>query len=315
MLRAIGIFLGKLYQLVISLVVVAFLAVAAWFVWHLYEEERLQNQFLKDGKVVEVTVSDVDWSRHSYRDMLGNSNYLTFPYQQKTYQTRYVFDTAWVSPGDRIRLLYHPGRDAFLQQHVERKPGRVVSRLVQWSSINGFSREYKLLVGFLAVATALFFFAGGVVVSITGWTFVQTVARFVLVLVLGIAALFFTYDTWEYFQYYRHVKTNGRPMDVTVLDTDRHRIGNSTRSSGFTQYRYDATFRYKPGERVVPITEDEYETTHPNDRLRVLYDESQDDFMSARYAGDYAQVIAPLFFWILVLVTGRNVFLKSEKKV
>jgi hypothetical protein len=83
MLRAIVVFLGKLYRFVVSLVLVALLAVAAWFMWHLYEDEKLQNRFLKEGQVVEVEVTEVDWSRHSFRDTWGNSNYLTFPYHQK----------------------------------------------------------------------------------------------------------------------------------------------------------------------------------------------------------------------------------------
>jgi hypothetical protein len=167
----------------------------------------------------------------------------------------------------------------------------------------------------LVVTTFLFFFGGGVLVSITGWTFIQLIARFVLVLVLGIAALFFTYDTWAYYQYYQHVKANGQSMDVTVLDTDRHRVGRSTRKELFVNYYYDATFRYRTDERVIPITEDEYETLKPKDKLRVLYDSSRDDFMSATYSGDYWQAVVPLIFWIFFLVTGWTIFLKPEKKV
>ena len=314
MLRDLVVFLGKLYRFVVSLIVVALLAAVAWFMWHWYEDERLQNQFLKEGKVVEVKVADVDGTQRSYRDMLGNSRYVTFPYRQKRYTIRVVFDTAWVSSGDRIRLLYHPQLDEFRQQFFDRKPGRVESRLVNWSSVRGFSKENKLLLGFLVVVTSLFFFAGGLLVSLTGWTILQTIARFVLIAVLGIAAAFFTYDTWEYVQYYQHLKANGQPMDVTVLDTDRHRVGRSTRSSGFALYVYDAVFTYQAEKWVVPITEDDYETLKPNDKLRVLHDSSLNDFMSATYSGDYAQAIVPVFFWVLFLVVGWNVLVKSEKR-
>ncbi|KAA9346403.1 hypothetical protein [Larkinella humicola] len=314
MLRELVVFLGKLYRLVVSLMVVALLAAVAWWFWHLYEDERLQNQFLKEGNVVEVQVAGVDATQRSYRDMLGNSRYITFPYRQKSYTIRVVFDTAWVSSGDHIRLLYHPQRDEFRQQQVDRKPGRVESRLVNWSSVRGFSKENKLLLGFLVVVTSLFFFAGGVLVSLTGWTFLQTIARLVLMAVLGIAAVFFTYDTWEYVQYYQHVKTNGKPMDVTVLDTDRHRVGRSTQRSSFAMYDYDAEFNYKAEKWIIPITEAEFETLKPNDKLRVLYDSSLPDFMSATYSGNYAQAIVPAFCWVLFLVVGWNTVFKSSRK-
>ena len=314
MFRDLVVFLGRLYRFFISLVVIAFLTVAAWFMWHFYEDEKLQNRFLKEGQVVEVLVTDVDRSERSFRDRLGNCAYVAFPYHQKIYNTRFVSDTTWVSPGDRIQLLYHAQRDEFRQQHVESKPGRMTSRLINWSSINGFNQEHKLLTGFLVVITSLFFFAGGVLVCITGWTFLQTIARFVLVIVLAIAALFFTYDTWEYYRYYQHVKTHGQPMDVTVLDTDKHRIGRNTRSSAFTRYQYQATFHNQAGEWAAPITADEYEMLKPTDHLRVLYDKALNDFMSTTYSGDYWQAVVPVFFWVLFLVVGWNIFSKSGKK-
>ncbi|RRB01183.1 hypothetical protein [Larkinella rosea] len=314
MLRDVFAFLGKLYQLLVSLVLVALLSVGAWAMWHFYEEERLQNQFLKEGKVVEVQISDTDISQRSWRDILGNVTYITFPYQHKNYRARVVRDTAWVSSGDRVKLLYHPERDEFRQQRMERKPGRVTSRLVHWSSVGGFSQEHKLLIGFLAVSTFLFFFASGVLVSLTGLTILQTIARFMLVIVLGLAALFFSYDTWVYFQYYRHIKANGQPLEVTVLDKDRHRVGRGSSASSFELYEYDATVNYRTGQRVVPITENEYETLKPKESLRVLYDADLDDLMSATYPGNYSQVIVPLFFWILFLVIFWNTVSGSKTK-
>ncbi|GAB3340436.1 hypothetical protein GCM10027299_53840 [Larkinella ripae] len=314
MLREIFVFLGKLYRFFISLLLIALLGIAAWAMWQFFVDERRQNEFLKEGKEVEVQVADIDLSHHSWRDVFGNAVYITFPYHQKNYTIRVVRDTSWVGSGDRVRLLYHPQRDQFRQPSYERKPGRIVSRFIHWSSVAGFSKENKLLVGFLAVTTGLLFFAGSFLFSITGWTFLQIIARFMLVSVLGIAALFFTYDTWVYYEYYRHVKKTGQLMEVTVQDTDRHRVGRSTRHTGFNLYVYDATFNYRTGQRVVPITKAEYETLKPKATLRVLYDAERDDFMSATYSGDYSQAIPPVFLWILFLVIFWNTVFKPQPK-
>ncbi|MFD1144170.1 hypothetical protein ACFQ4C_23800 [Larkinella insperata] len=316
MLQDLFHFLGRLYSRLVSVILIALLAGATWLLAYFYQEEKLQNLFLKEGQFVQVQVADVDLAQRSWRDAFSNTSYITFPYQQKTYQTRYVMDSVWVGAGDRVQLLYHPGRDAFRQPHGERKPDRTVSRLVRWSLVNDFSTEYKLLGGVLVLATFLFFLASGLVVSLfPGLTFLRTIARLVLVVVLGAVAVFFTYDAIAYHRYYQRIKTNGRPLEVTVLETDRQRIGRSNRRSVLKSYRYNATCRFEKGKRTIPITEDEYETLKPNDRLTVLYDESLDDSMSARYSGNKLDYVAPVFFWILFLVFLWNLFFKPQKRL
>ncbi|MGA0559897.1 hypothetical protein ACO2Q8_24765 [Larkinella sp. VNQ87] len=314
MLRDLFTFLGRLYRLVASLVLIAILAVAAWLLGYFYQEEHTQNRFLREGRPIEVRLATAELEQRSWRDAFGNVAYVTFPYHQKTYMTRYVMDTAWVGSGDRVRLLYHPELDEFRQQHAEPKPDRSTSRLIRWSSASDFSTENKLLAGLLVVITSLFFFAGGFIVSLTGWTFLQSVARLVLVVVLFGVAVFFSYDAVEYFRYYGKLKASGQPMDVPVLKTDRHRVGRSTRSTVFKSYTYQATCRFPQGERTIPITEDDYETVKPTDRLAVLYNAGQDDAMSATYPGDYWTLVVPVFFWLLFGVVGWKTFLKRVDK-
>ncbi|WP_460635453.1 hypothetical protein [Larkinella harenae] len=314
MIRSAITFLGRLYQLIASLALIAILTIAAWFLWHAYEEERLQNLFLKEGQLVEVAVADADYTQRSWRDMVGNTVYLHFSYQQKTYETRYVLDSAWISVGSAVRLLYHPGRDAFRQPHAEQKPDHRISRLIKWSSVNDFSGAYKLLGGFLVVATFLFFLASGILVSFTGWPFLQTIAQTVLVVVLALVAVFFTYDMVQHYRYYQRVKLSGQPMEVTILATDRDRVGKSTRRALFKQYRYNATCRYQHQERVFPITETDYETLKPNDQLRVLYHTTLDDLMSATYSLDYGQFAAPVLIWLLFLAVFWNLIYKAQRK-
>lgn len=307
-------FVRKLYQLIASLVLIGILSVGAWFLWHAYEDERLQNLFLEEGQIVEVTVAESDYTQRSWRDMLGNVLYLRFPYQQKTYETRYVVDSAWIESGSRVRLLYHPGRDEFRQPHTERQANHRVSRLIKWSSINDFSDAYKFLAGFLVVVTFIFFFASGTLVSLTQWTFLQTFAQTILVIVLALVAVFFTYDSIQHYQYYQRVKSNGQPVDITVLSTDRNRIGKSTRRSLFKQYRYKATTQYRNQERVFRITEEEFETLKPNDRLRVLYNATLDDMMSATYTLSFWQFLAPGLVWLLFLAVFWNWIAKAKPK-
>ncbi|WP_128545895.1 hypothetical protein [Larkinella soli] len=309
-------FLGKLYQIVFALVMIAVSAGAAWLIWYFYEDEKLQNRFIREGKMVQVKVSETTYEQHDWRDRIGNSHYIHFPYQGKTYTTRYVFDTAWVSVGDRVRLLYHPQLDQFRQIHVERPPSRVVSPLIEWSTTKGLSLEHKLLGGVILAVCFIFFFAGSLLVLLTGWTFITILARGLLVLVLGALAVFFTYDTIQYYNYWNRLRDNGRPMTVTVEGTDRHSLSrrSRTRSSSFRQYRYEASFRYRNQTRIIPIGEQDYDRLKPKDRLEVLYDPALDDFMPVGYAGDRFKVLLPLFFLALFLIFGWNLVFKKEAK-
>ncbi|RAK03276.1 hypothetical protein LX87_01398 [Larkinella arboricola] len=316
MLQDLFNFLGRLYSLVVTLILIAVIGGATWLMVFFYQEERIQNLFLKEGQLIRVSVADVDFGQRSWLDGVSNACYIRFSYGQKAYETRYVMDSTWVGAGDRVQLLYHPGRDEFRQPHTEPKPDHTVSRLIRWSSANDFIQEYKLLGGVLVLATFLFFLVSGLVVSIfPEFTLIRSIARMVLIVVLGAVAVFFTYDAVAYYRYYQHVKTNGRPLEVTVLATDRHRLGRSTSNTVFRSYRYDATCRFAKGERTIPITEDEYETLKPNDRLAVLYDALLDDSMSATYSGNTGHYILPAFFWFLFLVFLWNLVFKPQKRL
>ncbi|MCY7352906.1 MAG: hypothetical protein LH606_19980 [Cytophagaceae bacterium] len=301
--------LGRIASLIVGIVVTAGLAVAAWGMWYGYQEARLQRRFVTEGQPVEVIVRDVSRERKTWLDAFGNSAYVDFPYRGRNYTTRFASDTLWVSAGDRVQLLYHPQLDAFRQPVTVRKPGRVTSRLIKWSVVAGFSREYQLLAGFLLVAAALFFFGGGVLVMITGWTFIQDLARLVLVALLAAGALFFTYDSIAYYRYYQHLRSQGQPLEVTALD--KYKTAHGRRSVSW--YTYDATIRFENQERVIPIEEDEYEMLRPPAPLRVLYDREQDDLVSATYAMEYSQFFAPVFLWVLLGVVLWKQDFKKRK--
>ena len=192
-----------------------------------------------------------------------------------------------------MKLLYNPQTDAFgqPQRMVISSPNRVVSRLIDWTIIKGFKRENQLLGGLILAAMALFF---------------QRVAGTVFMIGLGASAVFLTYDTIQYYRYFDSLRTNGQPMDVVVLDTDRHIHGRGHKGSGHW-YTYDATFRYNGQERVIAIDEADYDRLKSGDtRLRVLHNAAQNDFTAVDYSAGFSQLLLPVFFWFLLFSTMRS---------
>ena len=303
MFRALIRLLVHLYGIFWVLIIMVSLGVVACWTWHSYQAERRYNQFRAEGRPVTIRIDHTDRERREVWDALSNFVYLGFTYRNQRYETRFVNDTQWLSEGGRVGLLYHPGWNAFEQPQptLASNQTRVVSRLINWSVVSDFSLEYQLLGGFIMIALALFFFGGSVLVKLTGWTLVQTIARFVLVITLGAVALFFTYDVIQYHWYVNEVRTNGRNLDVVVGDTDRTTYGRTNR------YIYQATFPFQGQERVVPIEEADYERINSGDnRLTVRYAKALDDFVPVDYSPDWYRLIAPAFFWLIFILIIRN---------
>lgn len=261
--------LGRVYSFIMSLVVAAILVVTTWAFWMLYQDARLQGEFVKEGQLLSVRVDRAEHEQRTWRDMLSNSAYLTFRYKGKGYTSRFVVDTTYVSAGDRVQLLYHPAFDAFRQARndVRFDQSTRKSRLIGWTTVRSFNDENRLLLLCLLLSAATFFIVSGVVVTIIPIPFLQAIARLVFIVALAIGAAFFTYDTYQYYHYYQHLKTSGRAVAVRVLDTDRRSIGRGNSRSGHW-YRYEATIRYQQQERMIPISEDDFETLKPNDTLQ-----------------------------------------------
>ena len=310
--------LGRVYSFIMSLVVAAILAVTTWAFWGLYQDVRLQTQFVKEGQLVSVTVDRAEHEQRTWRDILSNSAYLTFRHKGKDHTSRFVADTTYVGAGDRVQLLYHPTHDAFRQPRndVRFDQSTRKSRLIGWTTVRSFTNENRLLLLCLMLSTASFFFISGVIVTVIPIPFLQAIARLLFIVTLTIGAAFFTYDTYQYFNYYQHLKTNGRKIAVPVLDTDRRSIGRggSRRTYSRTHwYRYEATIRYQAQERVIPISEADFETLKPNDTLTAYYDESVNDFMSVNYPPDYWQVLGPAFLWLITILLVRSGFTSMKR--
>jgi hypothetical protein len=305
--------LGRIYTFIMSVVLAVILGAAIWVCWGFYEEEQLQNEFTKVGKLVSVPVVQANQQQKSWRDILSNSTYLTVRYNGKDYPIRFVMDSVFVGSGDDVSLLYHPRYDAFRQPNsgVHFNRSTLKSRLIDWSTVSTFSNENRLLLLCLVLTTASFFVITGVLVTILPLTFLQDIARIVLVIVLCIACIFFTYDSWKYYEYYQTLKRNGHPVTVQVLDTQRISHRRSSRSStGW--YEYHARIRYQQQERIIPISSDDFDALKPPDSLQAYYDESMNDFMSVDFPPDYIRLFIPLFFGFLVFMLMRNGIFKKE---
>ncbi|UFH53293.1 hypothetical protein [Spirosoma sp. KNUC1025] len=317
MLKQLFSTLGRIYSFVMSLIVAAILGVITWAAWVYYQDALLQKQFMQEGQRISVLVDQGEQKQRSWRDVLGNSTYLTFQYKGKAYTTRFVMDSGYVGSGDRVQLLYHPAHDAFRQprnelryDHSNRK-----SRLVQWTTVRSFTTENKWLFLCLVLTTATFFLLTGIIVTILPIGFLQTIARLVLTVELLIATVFFTYDTYQYFQYYNHLKTNGHEVAVQVLDTSRRAVGNSSGRNNHTPlYTYEATIQYQQQERVIPISEDDYDTLKPKDTLKAYYDVSVDDFMSVDYPPNYWLIFVPVFFGFISILLLRSSLERKPQK-
>ncbi len=300
-----------LWGLVGMLLVIVFLGVCAFVMWHFYEDERFHTLFRNEGKPITVRVTNTDRNPRAIWDKFRSPAYVRFTYQNQSYETRYVNDTLWVSAGDQITLLYHPQLNAFRQPEwkLTSSPTRVVSRLVKWSVVGEFRRENQLLGGLILVMLALFFCVSAVIVTLTGFTLIQTIARFILVIAFGAAAFFTTYDTIRCFRYADELRTNGRSMDVVALDADRtsQSRGTTRHHRRNTLYRYDATFRFKGQERVIAIEEADYNRIESgNTRLAVQYNPALDDFIAANYSPAYSRWFVPVVFLILLISVARS---------
>jgi hypothetical protein len=303
MLRHFFRFLGRLYEVFWMLLLTALLSVAAVVTWHFYQQEQFQNQLKRQGRPVTVQIEHTDRKPRAIWDALGNAVYIGFTYQQRPYEARCISDTVWLSEGEPITLLYHPQLDRFgqLQQVQASAQTRVASRLINWTVATKFDQETKALGLFLLIASTLFFVGSGVLVYLTGLTFIRVIARSVLLVGLGAAGVFFTYDTIAYYRYAAQLKRNGQRMEVVVHDTDRHTHGRKT-----SWHTYDATFRFNNQDRVVAIDEADYNRLNTKDqRLAVRYEAALDDFIAVDYPPRLSQVVMPLFFWLLFVLLIR----------
>ncbi len=307
--------LGRLYSSLATLVVAALLGAATVAAWHFYQQEHLRAQLMAEGQPVTVRVERTDRQSRQAWDALGNFVYVGFRYQGRPYEVRCTSPTRWLAAGDQLALRYLAGPDVFGQPRVappvRRQPG--VSRLINWSALPDFTPETLALLLVALAAGALFFVGSGLLASLTGWRVFSALARPVGVVVLGAGAVFFTYDTAQYYRYAAALRRDGQPLTVAVLRAEQHADRQTTRSSSYNlrTYTYTATFRHHGQAREVAIEQADYARLTAGDpRLAVRYDAARDDFIAEGYSPRWLPVLLPLFFggllaWVLWPAAAR----------
>lgn len=300
----------RVVMMLIFAVVIGFLA---WGSWQLHENEKLSQQFIVEGQPVTVQVTAADRQSRTWYDQLTNPVYITFNYRNHSYTTRYQQDSGWVSVNDRLALLYHPQLNAF------RQPGKRIhfasqndrSRLIQFSIANMWSDERKWFMLSLSLSIVFAFILLGILNSIVQVPFLQNLGLFLITGLVLCGALYFTYNSWQYYNYYQKIKDNNSKLTTTVLSTDYH-----ARSKGSDwRYTYNARVQYGNEKKMIPIEKEDYNKLRPNDQLPVLYNKELNDMMPENYTPDHSNLLVALIMWgFTILLAWNNFFSKKTRK-
>ncbi|CCH54330.1 hypothetical protein BN8_03492 [Fibrisoma limi BUZ 3] len=299
--------LKRVVTIFVLLLQIAVVGAITWFLWIVYNDTRLQSRFEREGRSIRVHIDDVSYAQRSWKDFLGNSVYITFHYNQNHYQARYVQDTSYVSRGAYTTLLYLADLDSFRQPDPEPPHPRMhrTSRLVKWTVVNDVTTENKVLGGLIVAASVLFFLSVSLINYLVPVPLLQTIGKGIVVVAWVGLSVFLTYDTVEQYNYWNRLRSGGQPAQVTILSTDKvSKSGGRSRHgrSSFRTYSYRATVRFQRQERVIAISEDDYETARAGDRLNVVYNPALDDLMPAGYSLPMDEYLVPVFVWGMLLV-------------
>jgi hypothetical protein len=303
--------LRKFFRLVMMLVFAVVLGVLALGSWQLYKNEKELQQFIQEGQPVKVQVTATDRQNLTWYDQLSNKVYITFNYNNRLYTTRYLQDSGWVNAGDKISLLYHRGEDAFRQltRQIHFNKPTTKSRLISFSFMGRWNEGQKWLLLTLLLSTAFALATTGIINSIITIPLLGVPGRFIMTGLLVCGALYFTYNAWQYNQYYNKIKNNSQQETVTVLGTNSH--ARSKRNSWF--YDYDATVQFGNEQKTIPIEEEDYEKLKANDKLQVLYNKEENDMMSVNYSADHTNWVAALFMWSFAIFFLYTNFFKRKQ--
>lgn len=294
--------IGILFMLLFS----ALLALLAWGSWKMHAHEKLSNLFLTKGQHIEVKVATADRDNRAWYDQFTNAVYISFEHEGRSYTTRCIQDSGWISEGDQVDLLYLPEIDEFHHpRQIQRQDNR--SRLLEFSVSTMWRNHQKwqlMAMGF-SVASLLFLLTA--VIAIQPIPILIQLRRAAGTCLILAAAIYFTYNTWQYFQYYNQVRAGGHEATVTVLHTDYR--SHSNKSNWWPSYF--ATVQYNNEEKIIPINEGHYERLQPNGPLKIIYNEPLNDMMPADYSREYSGIFISLFMWSLGGYLVYRFFLKK----
>ncbi|MBO9199383.1 MULTISPECIES: hypothetical protein [Niastella] len=314
MLKGLITLARNFYSWVWSVILVVLLGYLTWGSWRLYDNEKELQQFIKEGHPVKVEVTATDRQNRVWYDQFSNNVYITFNYNGQTYNARYIQDSGWVNEGDKLTLLYHPQYNAFRQAskqlHFNERTNR--SRLLDFSFVSMWNDERKWLLLTLLLATACTLLAMGLISSFVHIPLLAHAGRLIVTAGIIGVALYFTYNGWQYNQYFNKIKNEGAPKTVTVISTEYQR--NSKRGDSWWM-TYEAWVQCDNEKRMIPLEEADYDKLKANDQLPVIYNSELNDMMPVNYTGDNLNIWVALFFWaFVVFFLWQNYFKRKEAK-
>ena len=298
-------------RLIMMLIFAAVTGILAWGSWQLYKNEKELQQFIKEGQPVKVQVSATDRQNQVWYDQFSNNVYITFNYNNRLYTSRYVQDSGWVNVGDRLTLLYHPQLDAFrqLNRQIHFNKPTTSSRLISFSFIGKWNEGQKWLLLTLMLTAVFALVSIGILSSFVQIPLLKGLSRLIITGLVVCGALYFTYNAWQYNQYYNKIKNNSRQETVTVLGTNSH--ARSKRNSWF--YDYDATVQFGNEQKTIPIEEEDFEKLKANDKLQVFYNKEENDMMPVNYSADRTNLFVALFMWCFAAFFIYTTFFKGSR--
>lgn len=305
-------FITAFARLVTTLLLTLLVGIAAWGSWQLHKNEKLSQQFAREGQLVAVQVKATYRGNRSWYDQFTSHVYITFKHLGRSYSTRFAQDSGWVNEGDKVALLYHPGMDTF------RQPGNRIhftsqfkdrSRLIDFTIASMWGDERKWQVLGLAFSALFIMLLFGMLTSFIRLPWLQWIGPLIVVVLVFAGTLYFTFNTLEYFNYYQKMKS-GRQISVRLLSTEYN--ARSRRSNGW--YTYRATVQFGNGQRIIPIEAADYRKLRPNNLFPVIYNSKLDDMMPLNYGPDYTNLLVTLFMWFLTIFLARQYLFKRIRR-
>lgn len=302
----------SLYTSVMSLILVLLLGYLAWGSWRLYQNEKELQVFIKEGRPVNVQVTATDRQNRAWYDQFLNKVYITFNYNNQPYTVRYIQDSGWVNTGDQLTLLYHPRYNAFRQtgKQVSFKTRDHRSRLLEFSFISMWSDERKWLLLTLLLATSATLLGLGLISRFVQIPVLAHAGRFIVTAAVIVLAVYFTYNGWQYHQYFNKIRNEGQQRTVTVIRTDYHRHSKRSDSWWVT---YEARVQFEKEQKVIPIEEEDFDKLKANDQLTVLYNSELNDMMPVNYTSDNMNIWVALFCWGFAIFFVWQYFFKRKQ--
>lgn len=295
----------KIFVFILQCVFIVFLCFLARGAWLGYQEVKQDATFASEGQLVEVPVVEVTHEKKTWKDFIGNSKYLSIHYHQKNYVVRYLADSGWVGAGDHVTLIYLAATDAFRQPPHKYPQHNYQSKLIHWTFIGTFSLAHKWLFAALALSLIAIIFILSMLARLTDATLLVRLSNWLVIACFVGAGIFFSWDTWRYYQYYQALKENAVVQTVLLVDKGKV-VFPSNDTDAWVDYDYYAVVEFDKERREISISSQDYTNWKAGDRVPVLYNAGMNDMMSPNFSLKYWKALLLIIMWVVIYYIVRK---------